>query len=907
MGIQEIEQVLKEEQWTRASVSAFTVANFETFDGLIEHLDDEQKIEAREVCEHHIREREKNSVVAHYINGALAIQRKGSENFLPLLNLIELFSEHKRWTVVEFLAQKILAKSENRHALRLLAQCYEATNKQEKKIEMWERLVNVDYEEVDILRQLGSYALEAGKKDKAVGFFKKTINRLLKRKDFTPIRQIHEKLLETDPNQFDYSMNLAEQIALTSKSSAVAILRDTAQASKDNVDHLIEIQKQILTLDRDDAIARDNLIKSYRNKYADHSRLESCLESSALSGMINRDVLLSIEDFETNIAFDKGTFVFQNSTGRIGRIRSIDETDVIVDFAGQATTQGSRLSTNMAFKSLQALPKSHIWVLKSALPKQKLHDKIKSDVPWTLNILMASNGGQSSLRDMKAELVPSILEPKEWTSWMNQAKKELMSNPLFDLSPTDSDVYLLRSTPISYEEKQLSIFRSERDFYDKIRRLREFIAGKGDVESDYFLEMVGFFGEVFFEENGILKPIVVTTDTIMSSYLLLEELVEKQGMHFVTLPEAFGFIDLFERADDLYKVFTPIKDSELKKSFIDHVVEEVPSWPKVLTEIFGGYLTSYIPEIFRHNKKNADLLKLYKDAVENYKEKAATLIYLLKNGDKKIWDKSGYSQEQLLYIQLQLLDTVNRYIDAKRDTQENRKNSKALMGLIFDDKMIFTRIEEGNEENAQRIYSLVANVFDLPGGKKIEVKHAISVKFPEFKFFDEAPLAVRETFVPTGLFCTAASLEAKKKELEYIQHVELPEIAKEIGAAREMGDLRENSEYKYGKEKQNLVSNNLRRLAEEIDRATVITVDMVDDSKVGFGTKVTLMDNLTGQVVVYTIMGPWESNPNENIINIAAPFGRELVNHEVGERFTFAINEQAYDFTVQTIEKVNFS
>ncbi|MFA5698152.1 MAG: transcription elongation factor GreA [Sphaerochaeta sp.] len=906
MGIQDIEQVLKEEQWTRASVSAFTVANFETFDGLIEHLDDEQKIEARDMCEKHIREREKNSVVAHYINGIISIQRKGAENFLPLLNLIELFSEHKRWNIVEFLAQKVLAKGENRHALRLLAHAYDATNKQGKKIELWERLVSVDYEEVDILKQLGTYALEAGKNEKAIGYFKKTINRLLKRKDFTPIRQLHAQVITLDPAQYDYSLNLAEQISLTSNSSAVAILRDTAEACKANVDQMIEIQKRILTLDRDDAIARDQLIKNYRLKYKDHSRLESCLESSALVGMIARDVLLSIEDFETNIAFDKGTFVFQNSTGRIGRIRSIDETDVIVDFAGQSTTKGSRLSTNMAFKSLQALPKSHIWVLKSALPKQKLHDKVKSDVPWTLNILMASNGGQSSLREMKAELVPSILEAKEWTSWMNQAKKELMTNPLFDLSPTDSDVYLLRSTPISYEEKQLSIFRSEREFYDKVKRLREFIASKGDVESDYFQEMVRFYSEFFFEENGILKPIVVTTDAIMASYLLLEELVHKQGMHFIDLPEAFGFLDLFERAADVYDVFAPIKDSELKKSFIDHVVAEVSNWPSVLMEIFPGYLTSYIPEMYRQHKKNADLLKLYKDAVENFKEKAATLIYLLKSGDQKVWAKSGYTTEQLLYIQLQLLDTVNRYIDAKRDSQENRKNSKALMALIFDDKKIFSCIESGDEETAQRIYSLVANVFDLPGGKKIEVKHAISVKFPSFKFFDEAPPTQREAFVPTGLFCTAASLDAKKKEIEYIQHVELPEIAKEIGAAREMGDLRENSEYKYGKEKQNLVSNNLRRLAEELDRATVITPDMVDDSKVGFGTKVTLMDNLKGEEVTYTIMGPWESNPNENIINISAPFGRELVNHEKGERFTFSINEQAYDFTVQKIEKIKF-
>ena len=326
------------------------------------------------MCERHIREREKNSVVAHYINGMLAIQRKGSENFLPLLNLIELFSEHKRWNIVEYLAQKILNKSENRHALRLLAQSYEATGKQEKKIELWERLVNVDYEEVDILKQLGTYALEAGKTEKAVSYFKKTINRLLKRKDFTPIRHIHEVVITSDPHQFDYTMNLAEQIAVTSHSSAVAILRDATEAYKEDVDQMIEIQKQILMLDREDAIARDQLIKSYRKKYKDHSRLESCLEASALVGMIARDVLLSIEDFETNIAFDKGTFVFQNSTGRIGRIRSIDETDVIVDFAGQATIRVPVCRPTWHSRACRSCPRA-ISVLSAALPKQRLYDK----------------------------------------------------------------------------------------------------------------------------------------------------------------------------------------------------------------------------------------------------------------------------------------------------------------------------------------------------------------------------------------------------------------------------------------------------------------------------------------------------------------------------------------------------
>lgn len=906
MGFQEIENLLKEEQWTRTTVQTYTVNSFQTLDAQIKELDEEQKTEAKNLCDKHLAERERNSIIAMYISGSIQLERKGADDYLQLLNLIEMFMENKKWNVVEMLCAKILSRSENKHALRLLSSSYEQTGREDEKFALWERLVKVDYEEVDIVRYLAVHANQKGSKDKAIGFYKKAVHRLIKRKDVSSVRSLFSAMLELEGENFGYFMSVADQVSVISKSTAIALLRDLELANKDDIDRQIECQKKMLFLDREDTFARENLIRSYKTKYKNHSRLKNCLESSALTSNFTRDVLHSIEDFETNIAFDKGTFVFQNSTNRIGRIRFIDENDVIVDFAGQSTKEGSRLSTSMAFKSLQALPKSHIWVLKSALPREKLNKKIQEDITWTLNTLMASNGGKISLKEMKNELVPSILDAKEWTPWLNQAKKVLMTNPLFDLSNNETDTYLLRSTPVSYEEKQLSVFRGEKDFYDKIKSLKDFIASKGDVESDFFFEMVKYFSDMFLEENGAFKPIVIATDMTFSSFLLLEDLVKKQNMNFINRPENLTFAMLYERVENIESCFAAIKDAELKKSFIDHVVDEVANWPKVLAQLFPYYLTGYIPDIFRQNKKTNDFIRIYKDAVENFKEKGNTLLYLLKNGEAKLWAKAGISEEQLLFTKLQLLDYTNRCIDNKKDVQENRKNAKTLMGLLFDEKDIFKYIEQGKEENAQKIYSLVANVFDLPGGKKIEIKHAISEKYPSFKFFDELMPIDKESVIPTGLFCTAASLDAKKKELEYIQHVELPEVAREIGMAREMGDLRENSEYKYGKEKQSLLNNTLRRLAEEIDRATVITKDKVDPEKIGFGTKVVLFDHTKDQEIAYTIMGPWESNPDENIINLSAPFGRALLNRQKGERFSFVLNEQSYDFTVKELTVLDF-
>ncbi len=906
MGFQEIENLLKEEQWTKSTVNTYKVTSFQELDTHIKEMDEDQKTEAKELCDRHLSEKERNSIIATYISGSIQLERRGADDYLLLLNLIEVFMENKKWNIVEFLSEKILSRSENKHALRLLADSYEQMGKTDQKFALWERLVKVDYEEVEIVRELAAYAQQKGNKEKAISFLKKAIHRLIKRKDISSVRSLFGTLLEMEEDAFGYFLSVAEQVSAISKGTAVALLRDLEASSKEDIDQQIECQKAILNLDRDDLFAKENLIKSYKIKYKDHSRLRSCLESSALSSNISRDILHSIEDFETNIAFDKGTFVFQNSTNRIGRIRSIDETDVIVDFAGQSSKEGSRLSTAMAFKSLQALPKSHIWVLKSALPREKLSAKVQQDIPWTLKTLMSSNNGSINLKDMKSELVPSILETKEWTPWLNQAKKELMTNPLFDLSNNEVDTYLLRSTPVSYEEKQLQVFRNEKNFYDKIKSLKDFIASKGDVESDFFFEMVKYFSDIFLEENGAFKPIVVANDMTFSSYLLLEDLVKRQNMNFINYPEALTFEVLYNRTENLENVFSSIKDPELKKSFIDHVVEDVPGWEKILTSLFEHYLTSYIPDIFKQKKKVSALLNIYTDSVENFKEKGNTLIYLLKNGDAKLWAKTGISNDQLIFTELQFLDYTNRCIDNRKDVQENRKIAKTLMTILFDEKSVLKLLQEGKEDYAQKIYSLVANVFALPGGKKIEIKHAISEKYPSFKFFDEVETVSRQNVIPTGLFCTAASLDAKKKEIEHIQHVDLPEVAKEIGEARELGDLRENSEYKYGKEKQSLLNNTLRRLAEEVDRATVITRDKVDASKIGFGTRVVLENNIKEEQVTYTIMGPWESNPNENIINLSAPFGRELLNHTLGERFAFTLNDISYDYTVKEISVVEF-
>lgn len=123
---------------------------------------------------------------------------------------------------------------------------------------------------------------------------------------------------------------------------------------------------------------------------------------------------------------------------------------------------------------------------------------------------------------------------------------------------------------------------------------------------------------------------------------------------------------------------------------------------------------------------------------------------------------------------------------------------------------------------------------------------------------------------------------ALKEELNHLKSVERPKISKEIGVAREHGDLRENAEYHAAKEKQGLVEARIVELEDKIARAEVIDTSRLGGTRVAFGAWVTLADD-SGTEVTYRIVGADESNLEQGTISVTSPMARALINREVGD------------------------
>ena len=121
-------------------------------------------------------------------------------------------------------------------------------------------------------------------------------------------------------------------------------------------------------------------------------------------------------------------------------------------------------------------------------------------------------------------------------------------------------------------------------------------------------------------------------------------------------------------------------------------------------------------------------------------------------------------------------------------------------------------------------------------------------------------------------------IAALERELK----VDLP---KEIQRARELGDLRENAEYKAAKERQELVNARIAMLKKRVAEISLVNLDRIPHGRAGFGSTVELREE-NGDKVVYQLVMPEEADAAKGMISTSSPIGRAILNKEEGDEIS---------------------
>jgi len=122
-----------------------------------------------------------------------------------------------------------------------------------------------------------------------------------------------------------------------------------------------------------------------------------------------------------------------------------------------------------------------------------------------------------------------------------------------------------------------------------------------------------------------------------------------------------------------------------------------------------------------------------------------------------------------------------------------------------------------------------------------------------------------------------------REELRILKDVERPKISREIGVARDHGDLSENAEYHAAKDRQGWIEARIKDLEDKLARAEIIDPTKLSGSKVAFGATVKLSNIETEEETVYRLVGVDEANLDQGSISITSPLARALIGREVGD------------------------
>ncbi len=116
-----------------------------------------------------------------------------------------------------------------------------------------------------------------------------------------------------------------------------------------------------------------------------------------------------------------------------------------------------------------------------------------------------------------------------------------------------------------------------------------------------------------------------------------------------------------------------------------------------------------------------------------------------------------------------------------------------------------------------------------------------------------------------------------------------------------MGDLSENYEFTSAIEERENLNRRVMELQAQLDSVEVIDLSQASTSAIGVGSRVTMTNLDSNETETYSILGPWDANPDQGVVSYLSPLGRGLLNAEAGQELDVELPDGKAKYKVDAI------
>jgi transcription elongation GreA/GreB family factor len=685
--------------------------------------------------------------------------------------------------------------------------------------------------------------------------FRDDAQRLIQQKKFDELESLWMTQLDADPSDVDAFLGVAKSLRKveqrTQSDTLLSLLSDVLK-ERQLWPQRLETLKEIGRLSKHPAQLRGPLEEALRKAHGKHKSFQRAFEISKFADPQSNPVERA-EKIESWLMYDEGEMFFMSGRGA-GIVTELNPELGIcrLDFEKEKRVS---VPLGAAAKFLTPLPQGHILREKFSKPDELKTQAAKSQSDTFARILQ-SFGRPMTMPEVR-DAVIGIVPEEKWSSWWTAARK----NPQIVVSGTGAKATYSWTGSTGEAEQAIRRDFERADVKTKLDLARKHSA-RGKELADFFSQQLAAdAGRLARTDAATAWQILATLETLPGSYQTPVETASLLGGAMAS------------------RTVAAIGDKQLRERALASVRQVHPEWQKVFAEAFflddePRHLSMIMSEL--EGAGATDVRDRLIDETLRYPRRHPRAFhwYVKRlNDDETLSERANYA------IVFQILDAL---------THDEFSPVRARLKDMFDKGGLALRVvmNVDNEEQARKLLEVLDRYGVVEEYRRENVKGALLMKYPTLREPQAEPV-----------YATAEMLEKKRAELMHLRNVEIPANSKALQAAREMGDLRENFEYKAARQRAEYLSARVGELSSEISRVRVLDPSQIDTSAVRVGTKVELSNGDVRREV--TVLGPWESAPEHGIYSNQSEVAKKLIGHAVGEIVSFMGN----DYTIDSIRR----
>ena len=680
---------------------------------------------------------------------------------------------------------------------------------------------------------------------------------LIQKKNFEALESLWMNQLDSDPSDVDSFLHIAKSLRKAEqRSQSDTLLGLLADVLKERQlwPQRLQVLKEQGRLSKHPAQMRQQIEEALRKSVGTHKSFNRAFQFAKFGDPQSNPVERA-EKIETWLTYDEGECFFMTGRGA----GCVTELNPELGICRLDFEKDKRVSVPLgaAAKYLVPLPEGHVLREKFSAGDALKDSAKKSPSEFFARLLQSF--GRSMVMSEVRDAVIGIVPEEKWSSWWTAARK----NPQIVTSGTGAKATYAFAGSASDAESVIRRDFERADVKTKLELARKHSGRSQELADEFSSALAADAARLARTDAGTAWQILTTLESLPGNY---NSPIDTASL----LSGAMAS-----------RTIASIGDKALRERALNVVREAHPEWPKVFGEVFfldqePRMLTAVMSAL--EEAGQTEIRDRLLDETLRYPRRHPHAFYWLV---KRLGEEETLSPRANYNLLFQILDAL---------THDEFSGVRARLKDLFDKGGLAIRIVMGqdNEEQARKLVETLERYGALEEYRRDIVRHAALMKFPQLREPQQEPV-----------YATADSLEKKRGELHNLKNVEIPANSKALQAAREMGDLRENFEYKAARARAEYLSARVGELASEISRVRVLEANQIDTTQVRVGTKIELSNGDERRTV--TILGPWESDPERGVYSNQSEVAKKLMGHTSGEIVSFMGN----DYMIEGIRRWN--